>query len=173
MWGIYTDCHLNSSSNREGDAAESAFSRFSDANGGKIMPVLLSYGVGRHLVVIVTDRHRSHGSSGVMGAPSIVHYGCRCGETSEPGTGLPALVSDAEEFLDRLAVQMACLHAAEHVENSWRSVKSCGFGRYRSGSDYTPRKGAIRHYMISWRLGWNLPRNDKGCRLNWSMQHMH
>ena len=43
---------------------------------------------------------------------------------------------------DRLppwAVQMACVHAAEHVGNFWKPVKPCGFGRNRSGSDYTQR----------------------------------
>ena len=35
------------------------------------------------------------------------------------------------------------------------------FGQSPGISPSTPRKGAIRHYMISWGLGWNLPMNDK------------
>ena len=66
-----------------------------------------------------------------------------------PGAALP----HAEELLDGLTVQVAGVHAVEHVENSWKPVKSCGFGRYRAGSDHTPRKGAIRHYMVFRRLG--------------------
>ena len=86
---------------------------------------------------------------------------------------LVAALPDAEELLDGLAVQMACVHAAAHVENFWKSLKPCGFGRHRAGNASTPRQGAIRHYMIVWRLRRDLTMNDKGCQLNRSMQHMH
>ena len=44
---------------------------------------------------------------------------------------IAVLVSaDAEEVLDGLAVQVAGLHAAEHVGNFWKSVKPCEFGRH-------------------------------------------
>ena len=36
------------------------------------------------------------------------------------------------------------------------------FGQSPGISPSTPRKGAIRHYMISWRLGWQSTMNDKG-----------
>ena len=84
-----------------------------------------------------------------------------------------ATLADAERFLDRLAVPMVDFDGIEEAENLSKLMKPCGFGRYRAGSDYTPRKGVIRHYMISWRLGRDLTMNDKGCRLNRSMQHMH
>ena len=84
----------------------------------------------------------------------------------------PAL-SHPEEFLDGLAVQVAGVHAAEHVENFWKSVKPCGIGRHRAVSDFTPRKGANRHYMIFRIFPARRTMNDKGCRLNRSMQHMH
>ena len=70
--------------------------------------------------------------------------------------------ADAEQRLDPLTVQMACVHAAEHVENFRKSVKPGGFGRHRAGLGSTRGKGAIRHYMIFWRLRRNLIMNDKG-----------
>ena len=70
-------------------------------------------------------------------------------DARQPGHQLSgAALPDAEELLDGLAGEVARVHAAEHLQNFWKSVKSCGFGRYRADSHYTPRQGAIRHYMI-------------------------
>ena len=41
-----------------------------------------------------------------------------------------AALSDAEEFLDGLAVEMARVHDAEHFENFRKSMKPLKFGRY-------------------------------------------
>ena len=38
---------------------------------------------------------------------------------------------------------------------------------------FTPGRGAIRHYEIFRLFEARLTMNDKGCRLNQSMQHMH
>ena len=44
---------------------------------------------------------------------------------------MAATLPDAEGFLDSLAVQLARLHVAEHVENFWKSLKPRRFGRHR------------------------------------------
>ena len=69
---------------------------------------------------------------------------------------------DAEEFLDGLAIEVAGVHRAEHLQNSWKSVKPCGFGRHLSASDRAERQEAIRHYVLFRRLRWELMINDKG-----------
>ena len=38
---------------------------------------------------------------------------------------------DAEEFLDSLAVQVAGVHTAEHVEKFWKSLKPSKLCRHR------------------------------------------
>ena len=60
------------------------------------------------------------------------------GAVREMASALP----DAEDLLDRLAVQMACVHAAEHVENLRKSMKPRKLDRHpespscsMSGSD--------------------------------------
>ena len=45
-----------------------------------------------------------------------------------PAINLPgAARADAEQHLDRLAVEMAGVHAAEDVEDFRQSLKPCGF----------------------------------------------
>ena len=52
----------------------------------------------------------------------------------QPGHQLPgAARAHSEQCLDYLAAQVARVHAAENVENSWKSVKPCGIGRHRAG----------------------------------------
>ncbi len=91
---------------------------------------------------------------------------------SEMAAALPgAAVPDAEELFHRRTVQMACVHAAEHVENFWKSLEPCVFGRHPSASDPTQREGANRHYMISRIFLGRLYMNDKGGDFKGSMQH--
>ena len=84
-------------------------------------------------------------------------------DAGQPGHQLPgAVFPDAEESLDPLAVQVACVHAAEHVQNFRKPVKPSGLGRHRAGFDSTPGQGAIRQYEIFGERGRGVVMNDKG-----------
>ena len=75
-------------------------------------------------------------------------------DAGQPGHQLPgAAFPDAEESLDGLAVQVAGVHAAEHLQNFRKPVKPGGLGRHRAGFDSTTGQGAIRHYGIVGRPG--------------------
>ena len=70
--------------------------------------------------------------------------------------------SDAEELLDRLAVEVAGVHAGEDIQNFRKPVKPRGFGRHGAVGVFTTCKGEIRHYTISGGVACGLDMNDKG-----------
>ena len=59
----------------------------------------------------------------------------------------------------------------QNVEDFGKSMKPNKLGRQWRCFLFTPREGAIRHYMIFWRLRRKLTMNDKGGDFKGSMQH--
>ena len=72
---------------------------------------------------------RAAGDGGGVAGPDAGQSGHQL-----PGAALP----DAEERLDRLAVQVRRVHTAEHLQNFWKSVKPGRFRRHRAGAGSTP-----------------------------------
>ena len=71
------------------------------------------------------------------------------GQMGQPGRQLPgAAVADAEESLGGLAVAVAQIHVAEHVQNFWKVFETTQIGQAVEMPPVRAGKGPIRQYVI-------------------------
>ena len=95
---------------------------------------------------IACDNYTSFGAK-----PSALWNSMRSSPgVSEMAAALPgAAFPDAEELFHRRTLQMACVHAAEHVENFRKSMKPNKLSSYPGSPSLTPCQGANQHYKLS------------------------